>query len=95
MTIWRMCIVCWIPKATDTHSECVILIAFQLQQWLNEWASMLRYTYIDWLSCSLISDSLPVTLLLHRFLTTSTRVEIWGIYAIFLAVKVILRNFVI
>ena len=28
-TIWLMRIVYWIPKATDTHSECVILIAFQ------------------------------------------------------------------
>ena len=26
MTIWRIRIVCWIPKATDTHSEHVILI---------------------------------------------------------------------
>jgi hypothetical protein len=31
MTIWRMRIACWIPKATDTHSEYVILIAFPLQ----------------------------------------------------------------
>jgi hypothetical protein len=36
MTIWRMRIVCWIHKATDTHSEYVILIAFPQQQWLNE-----------------------------------------------------------
>ena len=21
MTIWRMCIACWIPKATDTHTH--------------------------------------------------------------------------
>ena len=28
------------------HSEYVILIAFPLQQWLNERASVLRYTYI-------------------------------------------------
>ena len=28
MTIWRMCIACWITKATDTTSEYVILIAF-------------------------------------------------------------------
>jgi len=27
MTIQRMCIACWIPKATNTHSEYVILIA--------------------------------------------------------------------
>jgi hypothetical protein len=36
---------CWIHKATNTHSEHVILIAFPLQQWLHERVSMLRYTY--------------------------------------------------
>jgi len=36
MAIWRMRIVCWIAKATNTHSEYVTLIAFQLQQWLHE-----------------------------------------------------------
>jgi hypothetical protein len=41
MTIWRMRIACWIPKATDTHSEYVILIAFPLQQWLHNGASVL------------------------------------------------------
>ena len=35
-------IVRWIPKATNTHTVCVILIAFPLQQWLHESASMLR-----------------------------------------------------
>jgi hypothetical protein len=45
-TIRRMRIACWIPKATNTHSEYVILTAFPLQQWLQERASMLRYTYI-------------------------------------------------
>ena len=44
MTIWRMRITCWIPKATDTHSEYVIFIAFPLQQWLQERVSLLRYT---------------------------------------------------
>ena len=44
MTIWRMRmrIACWIPKATDTHSEYVTLIAFPLQQWLHERTSVLR-----------------------------------------------------
>jgi len=28
MTIWRMRIAYWIPKATNTHSEYVTLIAF-------------------------------------------------------------------
>ena len=41
-----MRIVRWIPKATDTHSEYVILIAFPLQQWLRERASLLLCTYI-------------------------------------------------
>jgi len=31
MTIWCMHIACWIPKATTTHSEYVILIGFPLQ----------------------------------------------------------------
>jgi hypothetical protein len=46
--IGSMRIACWITKATDTHSEYVILvlIAFPRQQWLRERASMLRYTYI-------------------------------------------------
>ena len=28
MEIWRMRIACRIPKATDTHLKCVIIIAF-------------------------------------------------------------------
>jgi hypothetical protein len=44
-TIWCIHIACWIPKATDTLSQCVILITFPLQQWLHERTSMLRHTY--------------------------------------------------
>jgi len=36
MTIWRMHILRWVPKATHTHSEYVILIAFTQQQTLHE-----------------------------------------------------------
>jgi len=43
---WRIRIACWIPNATNTHSECVILIACPLQQRLHEGDSMLRHTYI-------------------------------------------------
>jgi hypothetical protein len=41
---WRMRIACWITKATNSHSEYVILRfnAFPLQQWLHECAAMLR-----------------------------------------------------
>ena len=46
VTIWHLCIACWITKATNTHSEYVILIAFSPQQCLHESVLMLRYTYI-------------------------------------------------
>jgi hypothetical protein len=46
MTMWRMRVACWILKATDTHSECVLRIGFPLQQLSHEPASLLRYKYI-------------------------------------------------
>ena len=51
MTIWLMRIACWMPKATDTHSEYVILINVPLQQRLRDRASMLRLYYVLCLSC--------------------------------------------
>jgi len=44
-TIWRVRVACCIPKATNAHSEYVILIAFLLQQWLHERASIPHYAY--------------------------------------------------
>jgi hypothetical protein len=46
MALWNMRVVCWIPKATNTHSEYVILIAFAVQEWLQERPSVLRYMFI-------------------------------------------------
>jgi hypothetical protein len=46
IAVGRMPIACRIAKATNTHSEYIILIAFPLQKWLRERASMLCYTYI-------------------------------------------------
>jgi hypothetical protein len=46
MAIWRMRIAYWIPKATDTHLEYVMLMAYPLQQGLHERSSVLRYSYI-------------------------------------------------
>jgi hypothetical protein len=40
MTIWRTRIACWITKATNSHSEYVMLVAFPLQRSLHESASM-------------------------------------------------------
>ena len=44
--IWSMLFACWITKATYTHSEHAVLIAFLQQQCFRERASLLRYTYI-------------------------------------------------
>jgi hypothetical protein len=52
MTIWRMRIAFWIPKATYTHSEYVILIAFVQNQWLHEVPQC--YVMRTLLSCSLL-----------------------------------------
>jgi hypothetical protein len=41
-----MRIACGLPKAKNTHSHYVILIAFPLQQWVHERAPKLRYTCI-------------------------------------------------
>ena len=54
--IWCMPIACWIPKATDTQWEYVIIIAFPLQRRLHERAWMLRYTYND---CLVPSETCP------------------------------------
>ena len=35
----------WIPKATNTHSQYVILITFPLQQWLHERSRISHCTY--------------------------------------------------
>jgi hypothetical protein len=51
MTIWRMRIACWVPKATNTQSEYVTPIVFPLQQLLYEHTSVLRYTPIALLFC--------------------------------------------
>jgi hypothetical protein len=45
-TIWHMRIVCWMPKATNTHSEYVMLVAFPLKQWLHERVSKSYIAYL-------------------------------------------------
>jgi len=49
MTIRGKTIAYWIPKATDTHSEYVALIAFPVHQWLYDYASVLHYMYVAYL----------------------------------------------
>jgi hypothetical protein len=40
-------IACWIPKATNAHSQYARLTAFPRQQWFRERPSLLHYTYTD------------------------------------------------
>jgi len=64
--IRRMLTACWIPKATNQHSEYVTPIASTLRQRWQERASMLRYTYVAclvrkyklFMFCSLVISSL-------------------------------------
>jgi len=42
ITILRMRIARWIPKAIDTHLEYVVFTALSLQQWKNYRSSLLR-----------------------------------------------------
>jgi hypothetical protein len=57
MTIWVMRNSLWVPKALNCSS---------LPQWLHERASMLHYTYTDWL---------VIYLLLYAFLFFLVRVN--------------------
>ena len=45
---------CWIPKATNLHSEYVILIAFPLQQWMVARTRPSATLYERCLSCFLL-----------------------------------------
>jgi len=57
MTIWRMHIACWIPKATNTlcNTHC-----FSPATWLPEPASMLRHTYIACRVITCHNSSVPL-----------------------------------
>jgi hypothetical protein len=56
ITTWHLRTACWIPKATNTQSEYVILLAFPWPQWLHECASMLHYLYTAHLVFPLYED---------------------------------------
>ena len=59
ITIWRMRIACWIPKATNTHSEYVTLIASPPQQWLHERLSIMLHVHFP--SCFLLVPVINLT----------------------------------
>ena len=53
MTMWCVRIACWIPKAINTHSQYIILIAFPRRQWVIERASV--RLYLRYIACLFIS----------------------------------------
>jgi hypothetical protein len=57
--VQRMRFAYWIIKATDTHLEYVIVIAFPRQQWLSERSSVLCYKYIACLVWCEVASSSP------------------------------------
>ena len=86
MTIWRMRIACWIPKATNTHSEYVTLTAFPLQQWLHESASTLRL-YVHFLPCFLVPHTGILFIFINAFCSIvihllALATETYGLYCI-------------
>ena len=76
MTMRRIRIACWSTKVTNTHLECVLLIALPLQHWLNERVSMLRYAtlpvllqYVTLCYITSLVTVLNVSLTVHHELT--------------------------
>jgi hypothetical protein len=65
MTIGRIRIACWITKAT--HSDYIIYIAFPHRQWLEESASMLRYTNIASIAIFISYQGAKLLVLIHSF----------------------------
>ena len=49
-TIGRTHFACWITKVTVTHSDCSIIIAFPRWKLFCERTTVLRYTYVPFLS---------------------------------------------
>jgi hypothetical protein len=69
MSLWHMHIACWIPEATYTHYEYVLLFAFPLQERLHERASMLLYR------------TLPVLFPVDSFMSATTTSLLQPLYA--------------
>ena len=70
-----MRITCCITKATYTHSECVLFIAFPLQQWLHERASMVRYSALAVLARLSAFDKAALTVSERHRVGTESNVQ--------------------
>jgi hypothetical protein len=69
--IWNMHFACWLTKATDTHSEYVIFIAFPGQQWVCEHGHNGNFIFTSPLLCSVIYHRLHYTFGLHSLINLS------------------------
>ena len=67
MTKWRTRISCWIPKATNTHSEYVILIVFSN-------ATMVARTRLECYVIHALPLLLPLNLMVYKVTTTVSTV---------------------
>jgi len=56
ITLWLMHAHCVLDTSGYKQSEYVIRIAFPLQQWLHELATMLRYMYIGGLMGAIVHN---------------------------------------
>jgi len=57
MSIWRMRIACWVPKATNTLR--MRNTDFPLQYWVHERAPISRHTYTACLVPSFMQPNIP------------------------------------
>ena len=65
MTIWRMHIACWIPRATDAHSSCVIIHCFPTTTVVAQiHLSVMLYIHLP-LLLYLIFGLIPVSMKYH------------------------------
>jgi hypothetical protein len=68
MRVRRVGIACWIIKATNTQSECLILIAYPQQQWL-------QYTTLPVLYYFLFGKNLSVRIQKQNLDLSNSKVE--------------------
>jgi len=76
MTIWPMHISCWVPKATNTHSQYVILPAFPLP-YIVARTRLNVAICVQCLSCltDIITAVLIFVKILHKYSRSSLQIE--------------------
>ena len=83
---------CCVPKATNTHSQYILLIDLSQQQWLHERASLLCHTFIACLVEIIISlrDLIDIGVYVSTELNTLIYIYIYIYIYIFVYLFVVL-----